>query len=159
MEKFLIEGGVPLYGEVTPAGNKNAALPLLAACLLTEEPVVLHNVPQIKDVSVMRHLLDSLGAHVEQLDTTSWRITARELRPADLDPDFCRLIRASILVAGPLSARIGEFKLPPPGGDVIGRRRLDTHIIALRALGAKVEYDRGFSFQNDGLHGARKAII
>ena len=154
MEKFLIEGGVPLHGEVTPAGNKNAALPLLAACLLTEEPVVLHNVPQIKDVSVMRHLLESLGVHVEQLDTTSWRITAQELRPADLDPDFCRLIRASILVAGPLSARIGEFKLPPPGGDVIGRRRLDTHIIALRALGAKVEYDRGFSFQNDGLHGA-----
>jgi len=154
MEKFLIEGGVPLNGEVTPAGNKNAALPLLAACLLTEEPVVLHNVPQIKDVSVMRHLLESLGASVEQLDTTSWRITARDLKPADLDPDFCRQIRASILVAGPLSARIGEFKLPPPGGDVIGRRRLDTHIIALRALGATVEYDRGFSFQNNGLRGA-----
>ena len=154
MEKFLIEGGVPLHGEVTPAGNKNAALPLLAACLLTEEAVVLHNVPQIKDVSVMRHLLESLGARVEYLDTTSWRITARNLRPADLDPDLCRLIRASILVAGPLSARIGEFKLPPPGGDVIGRRRLDTHIIALRALGATVEYDRGFSFQNNGLRGA-----
>ena len=154
MEKFLIEGGVPLNGEVTPAGNKNAALPLLAACLLTEEPITLHNIPQIKDVSVMRHLIESLGAKVEHLDDTSWRITARDLRPADLDPELCRLIRASILVAGPLSARIGEFKLPPPGGDVIGRRRLDTHIIALRALGAKVEYDRGFSFQSDGLHGA-----
>ena len=154
MEKFLIEGGVPLHGEVTPAGNKNAALPLLAACLLTEEPVTLHNLPQIKDVSVMRHLLESLGATVEKLDATSWRITARDLKPADLDPELCRHIRASILVAGPLASRIGEFKLPPPGGDVIGRRRLDTHIIALRALGAEVEYDRGFTFKSDGLRGA-----
>ncbi len=153
MEKFIIEGGVPLNGEVTPAGNKNAALPLLAACLLTDEPVVLRNVPKIKDVSVMRHLIESLGAQVENLDATSWRITARDLRPADLDPDLCRLIRASILVAGPLCARIGEFKLPPPGGDVIGRRRLDTHILALRALGVDVEYDRGFSFQAHDMHG------
>ncbi|MDX1378256.1 MAG: UDP-N-acetylglucosamine 1-carboxyvinyltransferase, partial [Anaerolineales bacterium] len=154
MEKFLIEGGVPLNGEVIPAGNKNAALPLLAACLLTEEPIVLHNIPQIKDVSVMRHLIESLGARVEHLDATSWRITARDLKPAELDPDLCRRIRASILVAGPLAARIGAFKLPPPGGDVIGRRRLDTHIIALRALGAEVEYDRGFIFNANGLHGA-----
>ena len=153
MEKFIIEGGVPLNGEVTPAGNKNAALPLLAACLLTDEPVVLRNVPKIKDVSVMRHLIESLGAQVENLDATSWRITARDLRPADLDPDLCRLIRASILVAGPLCARIGEFKLPPPGGDVIGRRRLDTHILALRALGVDVEYDRGFSFRAHDMHG------
>ena len=154
MDKFLIEGGIPLNGEVTPAGNKNAALPLLAACLLTEEPVTLHNIPQIKDVSVMRHLLESLGAKVEHLDATSWRITARDLKPADLDPELCRHIRASILVAGPLASRIGVFKLPPPGGDVIGRRRLDTHIIALRALGADVEYDRGFTFKSDGLRGA-----
>ena len=154
MEKFIIEGGKPLNGEVAPAGNKNAALPLVAACLLTEEPVVLRNVPRIKDVSVMRHLVESLGAQVDELDAASWRITARDLRPADLDPDLCRRIRASILVAGPLSARIGEFKLPPPGGDVIGRRRLDTHILALRALGADVKYDRGFSFQSDGLRGA-----
>ncbi len=154
MEKFIIEGGTPLNGEVTPAGNKNAALPLVAACLLTEEPVVLRNVPRIKDVSVMRHLVESLGAQVDELDAASWRITARDLRPADLDPDLCRRIRASILVAGPLSARIGEFKLPPPGGDVIGRRRLDTHILALRALGADVQYDRGFTFQSDGLRGA-----
>lgn len=154
MEKFLIEGGVPLHGEVIPAGNKNAALPLLAACLLTDEPIVLHNVPQIKDVSVMRHLIESVGAHVEHLDATSWRVTAQDLKPADLDPDLCRRIRASILVAGPLAARIGAFKLPPPGGDVIGRRRLDTHIIALRALGADVEYDRGFLFNADGLQGA-----
>ncbi len=154
MEKFIIEGGTPLNGEVTPAGNKNAALPLVAACLLTEEPVVLRNVPRIKDVSVMRHLIESLGAQVEELDAASWRITARDLRPADLDPDLCRRIRASILVAGPMSARVGEFKLPPPGGDVIGRRRLDTHILALRALGADVQYDRGFAFTSKGLRGA-----
>ena len=94
----------------------------------------------------MRQLVESLGAQVEELDATSWRLTARELRPADLDPDLCRSIRASILLAGPLSARVSGFKLPPPGGDVIGRRRLDTHILALRALGIDVRYDRGFSF-------------
>lgn len=154
MDKFIIEGGTPLNGEVMPAGNKNAALPLVAACLLTDEPVVLRNVPRIKDVDVMRHLIESLGARVEDLDATSWRVTARDLRPADLDPDLCRRIRASILVAGPMCARVGEFKLSPPGGDVIGRRRLDTHILALRALGVDVKYDRGFSFQSDGLRGA-----
>jgi UDP-N-acetylglucosamine 1-carboxyvinyltransferase len=154
MDKFIIEGGTPLNGEVVPAGNKNAALPLVAACLLTKQPVTLRNVPRIKDVEVMRRLIESLGAQVEDLDATSWRITARDLRPADLDPDLCRKIRASILVAGPLSARIGEFKLPPPGGDVIGRRRLDTHILALRALGSDVRYDRGFSFRSSGLRGA-----
>ena len=153
MEKFIIEGGVPLSGEVTPAGNKNAALPLVAACLLTDQPITLHNIPQIQDVRVMRNLIESLGAEVQDLDATSWRITCRDLRPADLNPDLCRRIRASILVAGPMAARIGEFKLPPPGGDVIGRRRLDTHILALRALGVDVEYERGFTFQADDLHG------
>ena len=154
MEKFVIEGGVPINGEVIPAGNKNAALPLLAACLLTDEPIILRNIPLIKDVIVMRDLIESLGAKVEALDPSSWRITARDIRPADLNPDLCRLIRASILIAGPMAARVGEFQLPSPGGDVIGRRRLDTHILALRALGVEVEYDRGFSFQADGLHGA-----
>ncbi|HSK65860.1 MAG TPA: UDP-N-acetylglucosamine 1-carboxyvinyltransferase [Anaerolineales bacterium] len=153
MDKFIIEGGVPLKGEVTPAGNKNAALPLVAACLLTKEPVVLRNVPRIQDVQVMRDLVESLGAQVEELDATTWRISARDLRPADLNPDLCRKIRASILVAGPLTARIGEFKIPPPGGDVIGRRRLDTHILALRALGVDVQYDRGFSFRSDDVRG------
>ena len=154
MDKFIIEGGVPLNGEVTPAGNKNAALPLLAAALLTDEPIVLRNIPQIQDTRVMRRLIESLGVQIEDLDDTSWRVTARHLRPADLNPDLCRRIRASILVAGPLAARIGEFKLPPPGGDVIGRRRLDTHILALRALGVDVKYERGFSFQADNLRGA-----
>jgi len=154
MEKFVIEGGVPLNGEVTPAGNKNAALTLLAAALITNEPIVLRNIPQIQDMHVMRRLIESLGVQIEDLDATAWRVTARDLRPADLNPDLCRRIRASILIAGPLAARIGEFKLPPPGGDVIGRRRLDTHILALRALGVEVEYDRGFTFQADNLRGA-----
>jgi UDP-N-acetylglucosamine 1-carboxyvinyltransferase len=126
----------------------------MAAALLTHEPVVLRNIPRIEDTRVMRELIESLGAQVEDLDPVSLRITARDVRPADLTPDLCRRIRASILVAGPLSARIGEFKLPPPGGDVIGRRRLDTHILALRALGVDVQYERGFTFQARGLRGA-----
>jgi UDP-N-acetylglucosamine 1-carboxyvinyltransferase len=154
MEKFVIQGGVPLRGEVTPGGNKNAALPLLAACLLTEEPVVLHNVPSIRDVSDMRHLIESLGVLVEDLGDSSWRITARTVRPADLDPDLCRRIRASILLAGPMTARSGELRLYPPGGDVIGRRRLDTHILALQALGAEVTYGRKLEFVSKGLKGA-----
>lgn len=154
MDKFIIEGGVSLKGEVTPAGNKNAALPLLAAALLTEEPIVLHNIPQIQDMLIMRKLLESLGVQIEDLASNSWRVTARDLRPADLNPDLCRRIRASILIAGPLAARIVEFKLPPPGGDVIGRRRLDTHILALRALGVDVKYERGFTFQAEHLRGA-----
>ena len=154
MEKFVIEGGIPLRGEVTPSGNKNAALPLLAACLLTEEPVVLHNLPRIRDVSDMRHLVESLGVQVEDLGDNSWRVTARTVRPADLDPDLCRRIRASILLAGPMIARSGELRLSPPGGDVIGRRRLDTHILALQTLGAQVNYGRTLEFRAKGLKGA-----
>ncbi len=154
MEKFVIEGGIPLRGEVTPGGNKNAALPLLAACLLTEEPVVLHNLPRIRDVSDMRHLIESLGVQVEDLGDHSWRVTARTVRPADLDPGLCRNIRASILLAGPMIARSGELRLSPPGGDVIGRRRLDTHILALQTLGAQVNYGRTLEFQAKALKGA-----
>jgi len=154
MEKFIIEGGTPLHGELTPAGNKNATLPLLAACLLTEEPVILHNVPQIRDVLDMRRLLESLGVSVEDLGNRSWRITASQVRPADLDPDLTRRIRASILLAGPMTARAGELKLLPPGGDVIGRRRVDTHILALQAMGAEVHYERSFEFRAHGLKGA-----
>ena len=154
MEKFVIEGGIPLRGEVTPSGNKNAALPLLAACLLTEEPVVLHNLPRIRDVSDMRRLVESLGAQVDDLGEDSWRVTARTVRPADLDPGLCRNIRASILLAGPMIARSGELRLSPPGGDVIGRRRLDTHILALQTLGAQVNYGRTLEFRASGLRGA-----
>ncbi|MCB9112440.1 MAG: UDP-N-acetylglucosamine 1-carboxyvinyltransferase [Anaerolineales bacterium] len=154
MEEFVIEGGVPLHGEVNPSGNKNAALPLLAACLLTEEPVVMRNVPQIRDVFAMRKLIESLGAVIEELDGHTWRITTRELAASHLDPDLCRRIRASILIAGPVLARAGGLKLPPPGGDIIGRRRLDTHILALRALGADITYDRVFDIKTSGLRGA-----
>ncbi len=154
MEKFIIEGGIPLKGEMTPSGNKNAALPLLAACLLTEEPVIMKNIPNILDVQTMRALLESLGVEITDLDAHTWRIQARVVRPADLDPDLTRKIRASILLAGPMTARSGELRLPPPGGDVIGRRRVDTHILALSKLGAKVTYDRYFNFSAKGLTGA-----
>jgi len=154
MEKFVIEGGYPLQGEVTPAGNKNAALPLLTACLLTDEPVILHNIPLIGDVNTMRLLVESLGVNITILDPHTWRIHAKDVRSADLDPDLCRKVRTSILLAGPLTARSGELHLPPPGGDVIGRRRVDTHMIALRRLGASVEYDRVFHFRSHGLKAA-----
>jgi UDP-N-acetylglucosamine 1-carboxyvinyltransferase len=147
MQTFRIEGGHPLHGEVTPSGNKNAALPLMAACLLTDQPVVLHNVPDIGDVHTMRGLLESLGVHLENLDPHTVRIHAQQVRRADLNPEICRKMRASVLLAGPMSVRSGGVSLPPPGGDVIGRRRIDTHILALRALGADVAYrDREFRF-------------
>src|SRR5512133_2109144 len=114
MEKFIIEGGIPLSGEVTPSGNKNAALPLLAACLLTDEPVILHNVPEIQDVTNMRKLIMSLGVDAQQIAPSTWKIQAKTVRPADLDPDMCRKIRASILLAGPMVSRVGHLILPPP---------------------------------------------
>ena len=157
MEKFMIQGGIPLSGMVQPSGNKNAALPMLAACLLTDEPVILHNLPDILDVQAMRSLLESLGVEIKYLGNHTWRIQAQQIRPADLDPDLCRRIRASILLAGPMVARSGGLQLPPPGGDVIGRRRVDTHILALQELGAVAEYDRSgkvFHFQANQLHGA-----
>jgi UDP-N-acetylglucosamine 1-carboxyvinyltransferase len=154
MEKFLIEGGFPLSGEITPSGNKNAALPLLASCLLTDEPIILKNVPSIQDVQVMRCLLESLGVSIIMIDPHTWQIQAKEVHPASLDEDLTRKIRASILLAGPMTARSGELHLPPPGGDVIGRRRVDTHLIALRKLGAEINYDRSFHFKANGLKGA-----
>lgn len=157
MEKFLIEGGHQLIGEVTPSGNKNAALPMLAACTLTEEPVLLHNVPEIRDVQTMGSLLQSLGVEVTKLENHKWRIQAKNVYPTDLDPDLCKRIRASILLAGPMLARAGELNLPPPGGDVIGRRRVDTHILALKSLGGQAEYSRGerlFHFKAGKLNGS-----
>jgi UDP-N-acetylglucosamine 1-carboxyvinyltransferase len=157
MEKFIIRGGYPLNGEILPSGNKNAALPMLAACLLTDEPVILHNLPDIKDVETMRMLLESLGVQINALNNNTWRVHASQVRPADLDPDICRKIRASILLAGPMVARTGELQLPPPGGDVIGRRRVDSHILALRSLGAEAKYDRSqkaFTFSAKQLSGS-----
>jgi UDP-N-acetylglucosamine 1-carboxyvinyltransferase len=131
MDKFIIQGGSPLNGEVTPSGNKNAALPLIAACLLTDEPVILHNVPNIRDVQDMISLLKSLGVMVEKLDSNTWSFHAKEICPADLQPDLCRRIRASILLAGPMVARTGDLRLPPPGGDVIGRRSIFSPSVLL----------------------------
>lgn len=154
MEKFIIEGGHSLQGEFTPSGNKNAALPILAATLLTDEPIILHNVPNILDVIAMKNLLESLGVSIIELDENSWQIQAKEISFKNLDPDLCRRIRASILLAGPMVARTGNLILPPPGGDVIGRRRLDTHILALKKLGVEVHYDRSFHFVAKTLTGA-----
>jgi UDP-N-acetylglucosamine 1-carboxyvinyltransferase len=142
MEKFVIEGGVPLSGTVVPAGNKNAALPLLAACLLTEEQVVLHNVPRIRDTEALLVLLEDLGVEVERRAGNTLALRAGDVTKTEVDPTLAERIRASFLVAGPLLARFGEALLPPPGGDVIGRRRLDPHLDAFRALGALVEHDR-----------------
>jgi UDP-N-acetylglucosamine 1-carboxyvinyltransferase len=154
MENFIIEGGIPLKGEVTPSGNKNAALPILAACLLSEEKITLKNIPDIQDVKTMRQLLESLGVFIKTTGNHTWEVQAKEIHPADLDPNLCSTIRASILLAGPMVARFGKIKLPPPGGDVIGRRRLDTHIIALEALGAEVRYNRLFTISAKKLIGA-----
>jgi UDP-N-acetylglucosamine 1-carboxyvinyltransferase len=156
MYSFLIEGGYPLKGDITPGGNKNAALPLLAACILTDEPVTLHNIPDIGDARAMRRLLEGLGVTVEVLAPSTWRIHAREVHQGNLDPELCRQIRASILLAGPMLGRTGAIHLPPPGGDVIGRRRVDTHLLALNKLGAEADYQgRELDLQvRDGLHGA-----
>jgi UDP-N-acetylglucosamine 1-carboxyvinyltransferase len=155
MDQFVIDGGYPLTGDITPAGNKNAALPMLAACLLTAEPVCLHNVPGIRDVESMRAILEGLGATFEPVSGGTWRVHTPRVTSAQADPDRCRRIRASILLAGPMLARHGSINLPVPGGDVIGRRRLDTHLLALEALGARIQYANGaFSMQADGLRGA-----
>src|SRR3954447_17578442 len=137
MEKFVIEGGVPLSGSVTPAGNKNAALPILAACLLTEDEVVVSNVPRIRDVTTMLELLESVGVSVEWRSSHEVALCARAVdADARIDRALSELIRASFLRAGPLLARFGRVVMPPPGGDVIGRRRLDPHLDAFECLGA-----------------------
>ena len=153
-ESFVIEGAQPLSGRIAAAGNKNGALPILAACLLTDEPVTLTNVPRIRDVETMLELLADIGADVEWLGRNEVRVHAAEIRKIELDEDLCRRIRASILLAGPLLARHGRAVIPPPGGDVIGRRRLDVHIDALRGLGAEIEVERRYTMHTDGLVGA-----
>jgi UDP-N-acetylglucosamine 1-carboxyvinyltransferase len=143
MEKFVIDGGAPLSGTITPAGNKNAALPILAACVLTEDEVVLHNVPQIRDVEAMLELLEGMGVRVERRDDHTIALCAGDVaQDANVDKDAAERIRASFLLAGPLLARFGRAVMPPPGGDVIGRRRLDPHLDAFIALGASYEHDR-----------------
>ncbi|MGA1531273.1 MAG: UDP-N-acetylglucosamine 1-carboxyvinyltransferase [Kiritimatiellia bacterium] len=153
MTTLVIHGGRPLSGSYVPAGNKNAALPALAACLLTDQPVTLRNVPQIKDVEVMLLLLEQLGVEVEQRGTTV-RLRAQRVQPVRLNRDLCRRVRASILLAGPLVARCGRAEFYPPGGDVIGRRRLDTHFAGLTALGVSVRGGATLHFGANQLKGA-----
>jgi UDP-N-acetylglucosamine 1-carboxyvinyltransferase len=142
MEKFVIQGGVPLSGEITAAGNKNAALPIIAACLLTEEEVQLANVPRIRDTEAQLALLERLGVEVEWVGDNSLRLCAKNVSDVAVDEQLASKIRASFLLAGPLLARFGEARMPPPGGDFIGRRRLDPHLDAFRELGASVGGDR-----------------
>ncbi|HEX9893640.1 MAG TPA: UDP-N-acetylglucosamine 1-carboxyvinyltransferase [Gemmatimonadales bacterium] len=138
-ERFLVRGGKALSGTIRPAGNKNAALPILAATLLADGPVELSNIPRIRDVEAMLALLAHLGCSVEWQGPNQVKVDARAAQSRPLDPELCARIRASILLAGPLLARFGKVQLPPPGGDVIGRRRIDTHVLALEQLGARVE--------------------
>jgi UDP-N-acetylglucosamine 1-carboxyvinyltransferase len=153
MEKFIIEGGMPLTGTVVPAGNKNAALPALAAALLTEEEVVLRNIPRIRDVEAMIDLLVRLGVKVEWRDENVVSLRADEVSDTAVDRESAERIRASFLLAGPLLARYGSAEMPPPGGDVIGRRRLDPHLDAFRALGADLRVERTYHLSApDGLH-------
>jgi UDP-N-acetylglucosamine 1-carboxyvinyltransferase len=154
MESFVIEGGRPLNGRIRAAGNKNGALPILAACMLTPEPVTLRNVPRIRDVETMIELVADLGADVDWASRNELRIHAGELRKTELDEELCSRIRASILLAGPLLARYGHADVPPPGGDVIGRRRVDVHMHAFAELGAEVHADRRYLIQAERLRGA-----
>jgi UDP-N-acetylglucosamine 1-carboxyvinyltransferase len=153
MEEFVIEGGYPLEGTVVPSGNKNAALPMLAASVLSDEKVILRNVPRIEDIQTMVEIISALGVEIEESGDHELTIDPTNVRTTELDAELCRRIRASILLAGPLVARCGHIKLPPPGGDVIGRRRVDTHLMALRSLGAEVEVDYGYTMRAGELKG------
>lgn len=155
MGKFIIEGGHPISGTVTPSGNKNEALPALAACLLTREEVILDNLPRIRDVGVMAEILEDLGGKVQWLGPNRMSVKMGEINKTTLDRDLCRKVRASVLFAGPMLARENRVELPPPGGDVIGRRKLDTLFDALTALGATLEVDDSYRLAaRDVLRGA-----
>jgi UDP-N-acetylglucosamine 1-carboxyvinyltransferase len=153
VDSFLIEGGHPLAGTIRAAGNKNGALPILAACLLTGEPVRLSNVPRIRDVETMIELLADLGVDAAWTGPNEVAVHAAAVTKTDLDEELCRRIRASFLLAGPLLARFGSVTVPPPGGDVIGRRRLDPHIHAFAELGAEIEANRGYVMRSERLRG------
>jgi UDP-N-acetylglucosamine 1-carboxyvinyltransferase len=151
--RYLVRGGRPLRGSIRPAGNKNAALPVIAATVLADGPVELANIPRIRDVETMLALLADLGAAVDWTGANAVRVDARSVRPKPLDPGLCARIRASILLAGPLLARFGRVTLPPPGGDVIGRRRVDTHFLALEQLGASVRVGAQYELEAKSLKG------
>jgi UDP-N-acetylglucosamine 1-carboxyvinyltransferase len=153
-ESFVIEGGTPLQGRIRAAGNKNGALPILAACLLSAEPVELSNVPRIRDVDTMLELIAALGVDADWIGPNEVRIHAAEPARHDVDAELASRMRASFLLAGPLLARTGRASMPPPGGDVIGRRRLDPHIHALATLGATVDFDDRYEMRANGLVGS-----
>jgi UDP-N-acetylglucosamine 1-carboxyvinyltransferase len=153
MDRFIIQGGVPLKGTITASGNKNAALKLFPACLLTEEPVILHNVPDIDDVNSMIEIIRRLGVEIERIKPNTWRVQAKTITSHVVDRALATRIRASIVLAGPLLARLGQLELPPPGGDVIGKRRVDTHMLALMALGAQFDLNDTFRLSTKGLQG------
>jgi UDP-N-acetylglucosamine 1-carboxyvinyltransferase len=151
-DAFVIEGGVPLQGTVKASGNKNAAIKLLPACLLTDQPVVLHNIPDIVDVRVALAILQDLGAEVTDLGEGSWRIHAAHIEKTHIDFQLASQSRASFVFSGPMLARLGHVLLPIPGGDVIGGRPLDTHIQGLKALGVNVTLNpqrNGFQMDAD----------
>jgi UDP-N-acetylglucosamine 1-carboxyvinyltransferase len=152
--QFVVEGGHTLSGSIRPSGNKNAALPIIAAALLSDRPVALTNVPRIRDVEALVELIRSAGVSADWSARNSISIHAKSLRSADLDPRLCASIRASILLAAPMIARCGAVTLPPPGGDVIGRRRLDTHFLALQQLGVEFELDEAYRLRAPKLKGA-----
>jgi UDP-N-acetylglucosamine 1-carboxyvinyltransferase len=152
--QYIVEGGHRLTGTIEPSGNKNAALPIIAASLLTQHKVTLNNVPRIRDTETLVDLIRSVGAAAEWRSRNTLEIHAKDVRAADLDAELCARIRASILLAGPLLARCGGVTLPPPGGDVIGRRRLDTHVLAFEQLGATVTASDRLEFRSAGLKAA-----
>jgi UDP-N-acetylglucosamine 1-carboxyvinyltransferase len=153
-ESFVIEGGRPLQGRIRASGNKNGALPILAACLLTAEPVLLHNVPRIVDVETMIELLNDIGAEAEWVGPNDVQVHAAAVLKHELDQELCSRMRASFLLAGPLLARVGRVSVPPPGGDVIGRRRLDPHIHAFAKLGAQIDIGPRYEMRGGSLRGS-----
>ena len=155
MPRYIVEGGRVLEGAIRPAGNKNAALPVICATLLTDQPVILENIPRIRDVLSLLEIIEALGVEVEWTEANTLRLDASGAVSGELLPETAGKIRASVLLAGPLLARFGKVSLPPPGGDVIGRRRLDTHFLAFEALGATLYLDDVFEITAPSLRGTR----
>jgi len=153
MNKYIIEGGFPIKGKIKANGNKNSALPCIAASLLTDEPVILKNLPEIEDVQVMLEILEEMGSTIEKIQNNEFKIITSDIHTSEISPSKGKKVRASILFAGPMLARTGKVVLPPPGGDVIGRRRLDTHFLALGELGGRIEIDGTFNITANRLVG------
>src|SRR6059058_5097983 len=154
-QTLVIEGGNPLNGRIRASGNKNGALPILAACLLADEPVTLANVPRIRDVETMLEIISGTGATAEWTGPNEVRVDPVGLSSYEVDAVLAERIRASFLLAGPLLSRLGRASVPPPGGDVIGRRRLDPHIHALERLGTRIEIESRYEMKTEGLRGAK----